>query len=331
MKAAIYTEYGSPNVVSVKEVPIPPLKDNEVRIQVHATTVTSADSRIRAMRIPAGFKLLSRLMFGILKPRKHILGSEFAGIVDAVGANVSEFNVGDSVFGAFDEGGTHAEYFVMPADGPIAPMPTGFSFGEIASLPFGAITSLVFLRDMGKIQSGQKILIIGASGALGTAGVQLASHWGAEVTGVCSTQNLELVRSIGASHVIDYTTTDFTQSGEMYDIVYETVGKASFEQCKRALKPGGTCLMAVASVPDYFRMLANPIAGDKKLVSGVAFAKKETVSDLKALIDKGAIRAVIDTTYPLERIAEAHALVDSGHKKGSVVIQMPNAEQPVRA
>ena len=333
MKAALYKEYGSPQVVHIEDFPQPSVKDNEVSVRVHATTVTSADSRLRAMRIPSGFKLMARLIFGITKPKNPILGNEFAGTIEAVGPDATSFNIGDKVFGAFETRGTHAEYFTIPEDDAIEHMPSGFSFEEAASLPFGALTSLIFLKDMGHIKPGQRILIVGASGSLGTAAVQLASYFGAEVTGVCSTSNIDLVQSLGASRVIDYTTTDFTKEGEQYDIVYETVGKVAFSDCKKALKPGGSCLMAVASIPDYIRMLLNPIAGSKKLVSGVAIFKKEGMSELKKLMEEGALKSVIDSVHPFssDGIQKAHALVDSGHKRGSVVLQVFNSTHTVNA
>ena len=327
MKAALYKVYGSPEVVQIEEFPLPAVTGNEVRVKVHATTVTSADSRLRAMRIPPGFKLMARIIFGFSKPKNPILGSEFAGKIDAIGPEVTQFNVGDDVFGAHEERGTHAEYFTMSENNAIEHLPEGFSYEEAAALPFGALTSLIFLRDLGRIQSGQKILIIGASGALGTAAVQLATHYGADVTGVCSTSNVSLVQSLGASRVIDYTKTDFTQEGEQYDLIYETVGKVSFADCKKALKPGGTCLMATAEIPDYLRMLCNPIAGSKKLVSGVAVFKKKELSVLRKLMKDGAIKSVIDRIYPLGNIVAAHAHVDTGHKKGSVVVRVAAVPQ----
>lgn len=325
MRAAVYKEYGAPDVVNIKEIPLPAVKGNEVRVRVHATTVTSADSRLRAMRIPAGFKLMARMVFGFSKPKNHVLGTEFAGTIDATGPDVKQFNIGDRVFGAVEGKGTHAEYFTTSEDNAIEHLPEGFTYEDAASLPFGALTSFIFLTKMGQIQAGQKVLVIGASGALGTAAVQLARHYGAEVTGVCSTSNIELVKSLGATRVIDYTTTDFSEEGEQYDVVYETVGKASFATCKKALKPGGKCLMAVAGIPDYIRMLFNPLAGSKKLISGVAIFKKKELTILKELMQEGAIRPVIDKIYALDSIAEAHAHVDSGHKKGSVVIRIIDA------
>ena len=324
MKAAVYKEYGSPDVISLEELPLPSVEANQVRVRVNATTVTSADSRLRAMRIPPGFKLMARMMFGFFRPKNQVLGSEFSGIIDAIGPDVKNFNIGDKVFGAFEGRGTHAEYFTMSEDDAIEHVPEGFTYEGAASLPFGALTSLIFLTQMGQIQAGQKILIIGASGALGTAAVQLAKHYGAEVSGVCSTRNIDLVKSLGATHVIDYTKTDFSEKGEQYDLVYETVGKVSFTDCKKALKPGGKCLMAATVISDYLRMLFNPLAGSKKLITGVAIFKKEELSLLKKLMREGAIRPVIDKIYALENISEAHAHVDSGHKKGSVVIRIGN-------
>ncbi|MBX2820563.1 MAG: NAD(P)-dependent alcohol dehydrogenase [Rhodothermaceae bacterium] len=322
MKAALYREYGSPNVVHIEELPLPEVESNEVRVRVHATTVSSADSRIRAMRIPTGFKTLSRLIFGITRPKNQVLGSEFSGTIDAVGPDVTQFNVGDSVFGAYEGRGTHAEYFSMAEDEAIEHLPAGFTHEEAAALPFGGLTSLIFLRDFGHIKAGQNVLVIGASGSLGSAAIQFAAHFGAEVTGVCSTKNVELVHSLGASRVIDYTQSNFADEGEHYDLIYETVGKVPFSECKKALKPGGSCLMAVAGIPDYLRMLINPIAGSKKLVTGVAIFKKESLSDLKKLMEEGAIKSVIDSIHTLTDITKAHALVDTGHKRGSVVVRV---------
>ena len=331
MKAAIYKEYGSPEVVQVEDHPLPTVTGNEVRVRVYATTVTSADSRLRAMRIPPGFKLMARLMFGFSKPKNHILGTEFAGKIDAIGPEAKQFNIGDDVFGAYEGRGTHAEYFTMAEEEAIEHLPSGFSYEEAASVPFGALTSLIFLNDLGHIKSGLKILIIGASGALGTAAVQLARHYGAEVTGVCSTSNVDLVKSLGASHVIDYTKTDLTQAGEAYDLVYETVGKVPFTQCKKVLKPKGICLMAASGIPDYVRMLVNPFRRGKKVITGVAMFKKKQLSVLKGLMEDGIIKPVIDRIYPLSNISEAHAHVDTGHKKGSVVVRITGVDQQIHA
>ncbi len=320
MKAIICTKYCPPDVLQLKEVKKPTSKDNEVLIRIYATTVTSGDSRVRSVKVPLGFGLLSRMYFGILAPRRTILGLELAGEVEAVGKDVRLFKEGDQVFGSSDNFGCHAEYVALPKDGVIATKPANMTYEEAAAVPFGAISSLVFLRDFGKIQSGQKVLINGASGGLGTFAVQLAKDFGAEVTGVCSTSNLELVKSLGADNVIDYTKEDFTKGGETYDIIFDTVGKTSFSRCKSSLKQNGRCLLAVAGVPYFLQMLWTSMIGSKKAVCGVANFTKEDLIFVKELIEAGKIKSVIDRRYPLEQAAEAHSYVEKGHKKGNVVI-----------
>ena len=320
MKAAVYTEYGTPDVVKICEVKLPEPDTNEVLVRVHAATVSTADVRLRGMNVPPGFRLITRLVFGLTKPRTTILGSEFAGEVEAIGDNVTQFRVGDRVFGAREKLGSHAEYSVVSENEPIAHLPANLTYEEAAAVPFGALTSLVYLRDFGKIQPGQKVLINGASGALGVYGVQLAKHFGAEVTGVCSTRNLELVKSLGADAVIDYTKEDIAGSGASYDIVYDTVGKLSFAQCKPLLKQDGRCLFAVAGIPDFLKVLWTSVFGRQKLVAGVAVFKKDDLMVIRELLESGELKPVLDQRYPLEQIAEAHSYVDKGHKRGSVVI-----------
>lgn len=320
MKAIVCTKYGPPEVLQLKEIEKPAPGENEVLIRIHATTVTSGDARVRGLNVPLGFGLITRLVFGIAGPRKQILGLELAGEVEAVGKMVQRFKKGDTVFGSSEGFGCYAEYVAVPEDGAIDVKPSNMTWEEAAAVAFGALTSLVFLRDFGKIQSGQKVLINGASGALGTFAVQLARHFGAEVTGVCSTTNLELVKSLGADKVIDYTEKDFSNDGETYDIIFDTVGKVSFSRCKKSLKQNGRFLLAVAGIPQFLKMLWTSIIGSKKLVTGVAAFKKEDLIVVKELIEAGKIRSVIDKTYPLEQISEAHRYVDQGHKKGNVVI-----------
>jgi len=216
--------------------------------------------------------------------------------------------------------GCHAEYVAVPENGPVTMKPANMTYEEAAAVPFGALSSLVYLRNFGKIQSGQKVLINGASGALGTYAIQLGKYFGAEMTGICSTANLELVKSLGAERVIDYTKEDFSKTGETYDIIFDTVGKISFSQCKSSLKPKGRFLLGVAGVPQFLQMLWTSIRGGKKVVAGLANFTKEDLVFVKGLLEAGTIRPVIDRRYPLERIAEAHGYVDQGHKKGSVVI-----------
>ena len=320
MKAAVYTAYGAPDVVTIQHVEKPTPGTNEVLVRIHAATVSTADVRLRGMDVPPGFRLITRLVFGLTKPRTTILGGEFAGEVEAAGDNVTQFRVGDRVFGAREKLGSHAEYNVVSEDEPIAHLPANLSYEEAAAVPFGALTSLVYLRDFGKIQPGQRILINGASGALGVYGVQLAKYFGAEVTGVCSTRNIELVKSLGADAVIDYTKENLGHRGEAYDIVYDTVGKLSFAQCKPLLKPDGRCLFAVAGIPDFLKVLWTSVFGRKKLVAGVAVFKKDDLMVIRELLESGKLKPVIDQRFMLEQIVEAHAYVDSGHKRGSVII-----------
>jgi NADPH:quinone reductase-like Zn-dependent oxidoreductase len=318
MKAIVCTEYGSPDVMRLKEVEKPTPKENEVLIKIHATTVTSADIRIRkADPFPI------RFFYGFKRPKNNtILGTELAGEIEAIGKNVTQFKVGDSVFaGTGASFGANAEYICLPEEGAIAIKPNNITYEEAAAIPFGATTSLIFLRDKGKIQSGQEVLIYGASGAVGTSAVQLAKSFGAQVTGVCSTANLELVKSLGADKVIDYTREDFSKSGETYDIVFDTVGKSPFSGCLSSLKNDGLYLRAVhINLFPVLRGLWTSMTSSKKVMGGVAIERKEDLISLKALIESGRMKSVIDMRYPLEQTAEAHRYVERGHKKGSVVI-----------
>ncbi|NHC38218.1 NAD(P)-dependent alcohol dehydrogenase [Scytonema millei] len=325
MKAIVCTEYGSPQVMQLKEVEKPTPKDNEVLIRIHATTVTSADLRLRKAD-----PFAVRFFYGFIKPKKSaILGSELAGEIEAVGKNVTQFQAGDRVFAGAGIGlGANAEYICLPEAGAIAIKPTNMTYEEAAAIPFGATTSLIFLRDKGKIQSGQKVLIYGASGALGTAAVQLAKYFETEVTGVCSTANLELVKSLGADAVIDRTQEDFTKSGKTYDIIFDTVGKSSFSGCLRSLKQKGIYLRAVhIDLSPILRGLWTSMTSSKKVIGGIAIERKADLIFLKELIEAGKIKSVIDRRYPLEQTAEAHRYVEQGHKQGSVVITVKHDRQ----
>ena len=320
MKAVVYEKYGSPDVLELKEVNKPAPKDNEVLIKVYATTVTVADFRSRSFTVPPAFWLPARIALGFRKPKKPILGVELAGEVESVGKDVKRFKQGDQVFAAtLISYGAYAEYKCLPEDAAIAIKPSNLTYEEAAALPIGARTALHFLRKA-NIQPGQKVLVYGASGSVGTYAVQLARYFGAEVTGVCSTSNIELVKSLGAAQVIDYTAEDFSKNGEMYDVIFEAVDKSSFSACMKVLKKDGIYLNVTAPLPSL-QMLWTKMTSSKKLFLGENPPEKaEDLNFLKELVEAGRLKPVIDRRYPLEQIVEAHRYVDKGHKKGNVVI-----------
>ena len=326
MKAIIHTQYGTPDALQLKEIDLPIPKDNEIRIKVSATTVTSGDCNVRNFTfVPALFWLPARLYFGLVRPRIKILGTEFAGEVEAVGKEVKRFKKGDPVFGI--DGirlGAHAEYKCMPEDGVVTLKPANVTHEEAAAVPFGAHTALFYLRDLGKIQSGQKVLVYGASGGIGSFAVQLAGHFGAKVTGVCSTANLEVVKSLGADKVFDYTKEDFTKSGETYDIIFDTVGKTSYSHCRSVLTRNGIFLAAVIDSKVLAQVMWTAVSGGKKVKGGVAPERPRDLHFLKELMESGKIKPVIDRRYTLEQISEAFRYVEKGHKKGNVVIIVVN-------
>ena len=322
MKAIVYSRYGSPDVLEFAEVAKPVPNDCEILIKTHATTVTSGDWRVRSLNVPAGFGLITRLVFGISKPKQPILGTEIAGVVESVGKDVRKFKVGDAVFAFSDFAmGCHAEYKCMPQDGAIALKPANLTYEEAAALSFGGTTALDFLRRA-KLKSGERVLINGASGGVGTAAIQLAKHFGAEVTGVCSTANAALVKSLGASHVIDYTQSDFTQNGQTYDVIVDTVGTAPFSRSKGSLKEGGRLLMVLAGLPEMLQIPWVSMTSSKKLIAGPVSARAEDLRFLAGLAAAGDFKPVIDRRYPFEQIADAHRYVDTGRKRGNVVITL---------
>ncbi len=319
MKAMIAERYGPPEVLQLGEVEKPVPKDDEILVGIYASAVTTADARLRGSNAPFGFGILMRLMIGVRKPRNPIFGIDFAGEVESIGDKVTQFNEGDLVFGAGGSG-TYAEYLTISEDKSVLLKPAKLTFEEAAAVPFGAVSSLIYLRDLGKIQSGQKILINGASGCLGTYAVQLGKYFGAEVTGVCSTANIDWVMELGADNVIDYTKEDFTRQDKTYDIIFDTVGKISFSDCKQSLKQNGRFLMAVAGLPQWFQVPWSFATGNKKAVAGVALSSKKDLHFVKELIEAEKIKPIIDRCYPLEQLPEAHRYVDKGHKKGNVII-----------
>lgn len=322
MKAVVYERYGSPDVLHLAQIKKPTPKGNEVLIRVHATTVTTGDCNLRGfVFVPSGFKSVLRLMFGLRKPRKSVLGVELAGEIEAVGTAVSRFKVGDAVFGIDGRRlGAYAEYKVMPESAGLVLKPANLTYAEAAAIPNGALTALTLLKKLGHVQHGQKVLIIGASGSVGSAAVQIAKHLGADVTGVCSAANVELVKALGADQVIDYTQQDFTQNGQTYDVIFDTVGKSSFPACKNSLTASGRYLAGAGGLREFGHMLRTSLFGGQKVLAGVSSEKQEDLAFVKDLVETGAIRPVIDRTYPLEQIVEAHRYVDQGHKKGNVVI-----------
>lgn len=322
MNAIVYTQYGPADVLHLQEVEMPAPKDNEVLIKVHATSVTAADCNARGFTfVPPGLGFIARLSFGPRKPRQPVLGVELSGEIVDVGKDVRRFKKGDTVFGISQKMGAYAEYICMPEDASIALKPANLTYAEAASIPFGANTALYFLRDMAKLQSGQKILIIGASGCTGVYAVQLAKYYGAEVTGVCSTRNLELVRTLGADQVIDYTREDFTRNGQTYDVIFDMVpGKSSFARYKSSLKPNGLYLAGAGGLDSFTQMAWTGLTGGKKVIAGMAPDRVEELVFLKELCEAGKLRPVIDRRYPLEQTAEAHRYADTGRKRGSVVI-----------
>ena len=328
MKAIAYTKYGTPDVLELKEIEKPAPKDDEVRVKVSVTTATVADSRMRSFTVPISYWLPARIALGIREPKNTILGAELAGEIEAVGKDVKRFKKGDQVFASTLEHGfgAYAEYVCLPEDGLLAIRPDNVTCEEAATLPIGGRTALYFLRAA-NIQRGQKVLIYGASGSVGTFAVQIAKYFGAEVTGVCSSANLELVRSLGADRVIDYTQEDFTKDAETYDVIFDTVGKASYSGCMRVLKKDGVYLQAVAAPGISLRMRWTSMISSKRLIGGGPPRKSEDLIFLKELVEAGKVKPVIDRVYPMEQIVEAHRYVDKGHKKGNVVITLAQKEK----
>lgn len=319
MRAITCRRYGPPDVLQLSEIDKPEVKEDEVLIRVYATTVSSGDSRIRnGSRKSLPLWPISRIALGFRKPRKMIPGMDFAGEVEAVGSDVTLFKKGDQVYG-FCGKGTYAEYISMRAEGSVSLKPSNMTFEEAASVPFGAISALDFLRK-GNIESGQKVLIYGASGSVGTYAIQLAKYFGTEVTGVCSSSNVELVKSLGADHVIDYKKEDFTKNGVEYDLIFDTLGKAPFSSSKKSLKQNGLYVTAVVDYREIAQIIWTSKFGSKKIISGIAGESPDDLNFIRNLIEEGKIETVIDRRYPMEQIAEAHSYVDKGHKKGNVVI-----------
>lgn len=320
MLAVVYEKYGSPDVLDFQEVSKPAPKDNEILVKVYATTVTVADIRSRSFTVPASVWLPARLSLGLTKPKKAILGVELAGEVESVGKDVTRFKKGDQVFAAtLINFGAHAEYICLPEDAAVAIKPSNITYEEAAALPIGARTALHYLRKA-NVQPGQKVLVYGASGSVGTYAVQLAKYFGAEVTGVCSIVNLELVKSLGADKAIDYTLEDFSTQVETYDVVIEAVNKSSFSDCMRVLKEDGIYVNVTEPLPSFQMLWAKMRSNKKVLLGENAPERAEDLIFIKELVETGKIKPVIDRSYPMNQIVEAHRYVDKGHKRGNVVI-----------
>jgi NADPH:quinone reductase-like Zn-dependent oxidoreductase len=322
MKAMLYSRFGAPEVLELREIPKPAPTDHEVLIKVHATTVTAGDWRCRTRTVPRGLGFLSGLYLGFTAPRHPILGSELSGVIEAVGKGVGRFKVGDAVFAFTGAGlGCYVEYKCMLENGTVAPKPANLSHEEAAALSFGGTTALGFLRKAG-IRAGDTVLVNGASGGVGTAAVQLARHFGAHVTGVCSAGNRELVKSLGAGTAIDYTREDFTRNGETYDIIVDTAGTAPYARCKASLKPGGRLLVVLGTLADMLQAPWLSLTSGTRVIAGTPAWSVEDLRFLARLAEAGQFKPVIDRRFPFAQMAEAHRYVDTGRKKGNVVITL---------
>jgi len=328
MKAIVYTEYGAPDVLHIKEMNKPTPKDNEILIRVHAVSVNVGDLWGRNFKaitpsrfsMPLPLWLPSRLYFGVTKPRINILGNEFAGEVESVGRDVKRFKKGDQVFGYRGQSmGANVEYLCMDEKGMLTTKPANISYEEVAAIPYGALTALPLLRRA-NIQPRQKVLVNGASGGIGSAAVQLAKYYGAEVTGMCGTPRMEFVKALGADKVIDYTKEDFTQNGETYDLILDIMNKSSFEKCKNSLKPKGIYLLASFKMKQLLQMMQTSRSDGKKVICALATENLEDMELVRKLVEEGKIKAFVDKRFPMERAAEAHRYMESGNKAGSVVI-----------
>lgn len=323
MKAVVYKQYGAPDVLKLTQLTKPTPKDNEVLIKIHATSVTTGDQKVRSLDLPKGYGLMGRLVFGILGPRRETLGTEYSGRIVAAGPSVTRFKVGDDVFAyPGPRLGGYAEYATIAEDEAIAVMPASSSYKEAAGLSFGAATALNFLRDKAGIQSGDNVLINGASGGVGTAAVQIAKYFGAHVSGVCSTGNMDPVRSIGANNVIDYTRDDFSRQEDAYDIILDTTGTLTYKSAQKALRKGGRFLMVAGDLPQLLSMLFATKTNGQRGIAGYAPEKADDLKFIAELVEAGQFSPVIDRCYSLDQIQQAHAYVDTGRKMGNVIISL---------
>lgn len=321
MRAIVYRKYGSPDELKLLELPKPEPMDDEVRIKIHATTVTMGDCEMRAFRMPAIVWLPVRFMFGLFRPKHKVLGQELSGVVDAVGKDVTNFSIGDEVFAPTQmKLGAYAEYICLPSDHAIAHKPKNMSFEEAATLPTGGLNALYFLRKA-NIKKGDHVLIVGAAGSIGTYAIQLAKHYGAEVTAVDKTFKLDVLRKLGADHVIDYTKEDFTQNKDTYDVIFDIVCKNKVKDCLASMKEGGRLLAANIEWSRLIRSVRK-LDGGKRIITGVADYNVKDAERLKTLVEEGVLRSVIDKRYPLHKMPDAHRYVDKDLKTGNVVINI---------
>ena len=325
MRAAIQEKYGAPDVLAVDEVEVPVVGDDEVLVQIRASAVTQGDRRLRAADFPGFLRFVGRLATGLFGPRHRVPGSNFAGRVVAIGDEVTRFSAGDDVFGGCMHG-AHADYITVPEESGIARMPPDADYEEVADLSYGAGTALTFLREYGEIEAGDQVAIIGAAGGVGRFAVQLADHFGAEVTAVCRGDDAEFVRDLGADSVVDYTTADLTGTGRAYDIIFDTSGTATFRESRSSLTRDGRFLSLIVGLPLLFHMAWTWLTGGKRAMVGVAMESRDLLEQVRDLVDAGAIRPVIDSCYPLERIRDAHARLESGRPRGSVVVAIGGPE-----
>ena len=321
MKAVTCRRYGAPGVLRLENLPRPTPRKNEVLVRVSATTVTSGDVRMRSFRVPGVFWLPMRLMIGVFRPRNPVSGMEFAGRIEAVGRGVKDFRVGDQVFG-MKLGGANAEFVTVPERGLIASKPSQLTDAEAAAMPFGALSALAVLKNAARISRGQKVLIYGASGAVGVFAVQIAKYFGCEVTGVCSAANLDLVGSLGADEVIDYAITDFTGGSKRYDVILDTVGVTSFDRCRRVLTPQGRHVYVAFQGRQILQMVWTFLWRGQRVICSISGESRNDFLFARALVTSGAVRPVVDRIYDLHEIVDAHRYVDTGRKIGAVVIRV---------
>lgn len=321
MKAAIHTEYGAPRVLRIEEVARPTIADDQILVEVHASAVTQGDRRLRAADFPGAAAIAGRLMFGLLRPRNPTPGTTFAGRVVEIGKSVTRFSVGDRIFGGCGKG-AQAEYLAVAEDSQIAKIPAGVGYDEAAAVPYGAATALAFMRDIAAVRPGERVLILGASGGVGRFAVQIARHLGAHVTGVCSADKADMVRELGARAVIDYAQEDYTNNGETYDVIFDTVGGDGFRAAKPSLSPRGRYVSLYMTLRIGLQMLWGAVFGGPRAAAGVVLNNQQLMEEVAALLGEGVIWPVVAARFPLHRVAEAHGALESGIPHGAVVVSV---------